>query len=112
MLTVQDWLDRGYIQFPQQGEFNNADFGLQKRIDDEHGKKYFITVWVYDWSKYPNVYQHRRYSFEPDLQFKLPDGMYFNVKLLLDNEATVESVEKTIEEMWNNLECQYYERWD
>ena len=57
MPTVQDFINRGYKRFENHAEFNHAAFGLQKRIDDEHGKKYFITVWAYEWTYYPVVSQ-------------------------------------------------------
>ena len=50
MLTIQNWLDAGYKKY-YGGHLNNADFLLQKRFDDEVGKKYFIDIWVYEHSK-------------------------------------------------------------
>jgi len=46
-LTPEDWEAQGYERFKSTIKPHVA-FGLQKRFDDETGKKYFITVWVYD----------------------------------------------------------------
>ena len=52
MLTIQDWLDAGYKRY-NGNHFNNADFLLQRRFDDANGKKYFIDIWVYEYSNMP-----------------------------------------------------------
>ena len=112
MLTTQDFLDRGYKRFEDKSGFNTADFGLQKRIDDHKGKKYFITVWAYDWTKYKGIHITSAMSFEPDLSFKLQDGGYINFKLLLDSNSTIDYIESKIQEIWDKLGCQYYEEWE
>lgn len=111
MLTVKDFTDNGYKQFSNSNKaFNNSDFGLQKRIDDEVGKRYFITVWVYDWSKYPQHNQPNKLSFAPDVQLRLQNDMHINVQMLLNQDSTVQDIESFYHEMWEKMNCQYYER--
>ena len=55
-LVPEDWIAKGYKQFKSTIK-PLADFGLQKRFDDENGKRYFITVWVYDNSAYMDSYE-------------------------------------------------------
>ena len=76
-LTPEDWEAQGYKRFKSTIKPNVA-FGLQKRFDDEIGKKYFITIWVYDYEddyhkRFMNLSrwkdQFSRYGFQPDVQF-------------------------------------------
>jgi hypothetical protein len=110
MLVEQDFIAAGYGRF-KQPNLNQSDFGLQKCIRDDRGKKYYITVWVYDWSKYQGIYTTRPMSFEPDLHFKLPCGLHMNFQLLLDNNSTIECIENKVEEIWVKLGCLYYEEY-
>ena len=47
-LTPQDFEAAGYHRFNSKQWREYAAYGLQKRFDDERGKKYFIEVYVYD----------------------------------------------------------------
>ena len=111
MLTVKDFTDNGYKQFPNSG-LNNSDFGLQKLISDEVGKRYYITVWVYDWTSYEKYHLPYEISFAPDVQLRLQNGMNFNVEMLLNPDSTIQNIEYFYNEMWEKFNCQYYERWE
>lgn len=104
MLTAQDFLDAGYRKFDYTGLRNQAAFGLQKRFGDDTGIKYFITIWAYapyrtgtDW------------SFSPDLQFSRHGKATMNIELLLDSDATVQSIEEDVANLWDTLDANYYE---
>ena len=123
-LTPEDWEAKGYKRFKSTIKPNVA-FGLQKRFDDETGKKYFITVWVYDneddyHSQFMNLPQWKdqfsRYSFQPDVQFER-DNTPFDVTLYFRNSekwevTSIEYVEKFYEKMWKDMDCDYYEKWE
>ena len=111
MLTVKDFTDSGYKQFPNSG-LNNSDFGLQKLISDEFGKRYYITVWAYDWEKYPQYNRQHKMTFAPDVQLQLQNGMNFGVEMLLNSDSTVEDIESFYNEMWEKFNCQYYESYN
>ena len=91
-LTPEDWEAKGYKRF--ESTFKpNAAFGLQKRFDDEIGKKYFITIWVYDHEdEYHRQFmglpqwkdQFSRYGFQPDVQFTYSD-IPFDISLHFSN---------------------------
>lgn len=52
-LNDKRFLDKGYAKFENITEYRNADYLLQKRVRDEDGNtKYFITVYVYDFSMF------------------------------------------------------------
>ncbi len=113
MLTVEQFLENGYKRFENKGkQVSSADFGLQKRIEDDIGKKYFITVWVYDWTKYPWYNHPKKLSFAPDVQLQLQSGMHVNMEMLLNDDSTIEEIEAFFEKAWVEFDCQYYEKWD
>lgn len=111
MLTVKDFTDSGYKQFPTRS-LNNSDFGLQRLIVDEMGKRYYITVWVYDWTKYPQFNHMNKITFSPDVQFRLQNDIHFNVQMLNNPDSTIHDIESFYSEMWERFNCQYYERWE
>ena len=113
MLTEQDFISAGYKRYNE--VHKGSDYLLQKRIDDEHGKKYFIDVYVYDWRKYR--YQNPTmpdFSFNPEVQFRAFKGgnMTMNVSLIVNSESTIEQIEKEFEDMWVYLGEPYYEGWN
>jgi hypothetical protein len=110
MLQEQDFIDAGYKKFHQTFH-NNADFGLQKLIHDEKGKRYYITVFVYDWTKYPQFQHIHPFGFQPEVQFKLPSGIYLDVSQLVNNDTTVKQIEYTFAEIFEKMRCDYYDIW-
>ena len=110
MLTEQDFINQGYKKFTQKF-LNQADFGLQKLIKDEKGKKYYITVYVFDFSKFPGYTHEQRYSFQPDVQFKTQSGEYLNISMILNTDTDIPTIERYFEEIFEKMNIQYYELW-
>ena len=113
-MKPQDWIDAGYKRFNQVKHVREyADFGLQKRFDDEIGKKYFITVYVYDNSQHKaRGYDMQDYSFSPDIQFVLGDGKpTINLEIGMDKITTIVEVEQMVEQFWLMLGSVYYEKY-
>jgi len=113
MLTVQDWIDQGYNKFNSTFK-EYADFGLQKLIKDEVGKKYYITVWVYENSKKSYFREGMKaISFEPDVQFRMykdnEELPTVNMQFILNDNSTIQEVEEMIEMYWIASEKHYYE---
>lgn len=111
-VTEKDFIDAGYRRFNPYGH-KSADFGLQKLISDDHGKKYYITVLAYCWTKYP---QHagEPISFMPDVQFRIEkhsDAEYF-FTINMGGSLSVEIIESECEKLWVHFCCPYYEEWD
>ncbi len=104
-LTTQDFLDKGYKKF--KSVLNNADFGLQRVVRDEEGnKKYFLTVYAYDFSKYPIPNNGMRFSYDVALYAK--DSAHEDGYRSFDVKGSVEDIEtfeKWIEHMYNKLNC-------
>lgn len=112
MLTIQDWLDAGYKRYDQTTH-NLSDFLLQKRFDDEVGKKYFINTWVYEHSKHEYYSRNSALppvSFQPEVQFQREGDMTLNMTFIMNNNSTIAEVEQQVECLWLFLEKPYYER--
>ena len=116
-ITVQEWLDRGYRRYEvddRQSEiYKRASFMLQKRFDDTRGKRYFITVYCYDRTKYPKYAQVNlpEIGFMPSANFNLGDDKpFFNVQM--NDIENIDQVEEYFERFWNMLEKPYYEEFE
>lgn len=116
-LTPEDWEAQGYKRFNTTIK-PLAVFGLQKRFDDEVGKRYFINVWVYDNTTYMDRYEGwSRWSFQPEVQFNTTLENTFDVTLRHKNNekwgvTPIEQVEEFFNVMWNRMKCGYYEKWE
>ena len=115
MLTPQDFIDAGYRRFDQVNHIReHAAYGLQKLISDSVGKRYYITVYVYDNREINSRFGANMpdFSFSPDCQFR--DGeeneMFVNVELLLHKDNTIEDIEQKFDIMWKALGSFYYEK--
>ena len=113
MLTIQDWLDAGYKRYDNH-TYKNADFLLQKRFDDEAGKKYYIDVWVYEHSKH--AYYSRNpalppVSFQPEVQFQRGEKMTMNMAFIMNQDSTIAEIEQEVEGFWLFLEKPYCEKY-
>lgn len=107
MLTVEDFLEAGYKRFEQ--TYNSADYGLQKCIRDDKGKKYYITVFVYEHFKneyFKSVPNMQRFSFSPNVQYKEKDenGITTDVSLIVDySNTSIKAIEDRFEMLWKAL---------
>lgn len=120
IIDVQEWIDHGYRrhEVSENSRVINklADFILQKRFDDEVGKKYFITVYCYDRSKYPthareHVKDLPRYGYMPTMHLALGDSRpFFTIEM--NGIASIDEVESYMEKFWDFLNQPYYEKFD
>ena len=116
-LTPEDWIDKGYKKLTSSFK-PYAAFGLQKRFDDDIGKCYFITVWVYDNTQYLDRHENRsKWGFQPEIQFTTKDDKTFDVTFHHRNDlkwgvTSIEEVEAFFYNMWEDMDCDYYETWE
>src|SRR5574343_292279 len=99
MLTKQDFIDRDYREYFG-SNFKLADYLLQKRVRNDDGKtKYFIDVWVYDYSKHPQLK-----NMNPQLQFSAECRFYDFAERMytfeIHNFDTIEFMETKMEEVF------------
>lgn len=119
-IKPEDWIAVGYRKSPTNPILGkNADYLLQKCFSDDLGKRYYLTVYVYEnysrdyYLKYNAQYQCALplYSYTPDVQF-IPEGeCTVNVQLLMNRDSTIDAVEGQVYDLWVNLGCPYYELW-
>lgn len=109
-MDIKDWTDAGYKMFDVKVSYinRNADFGLQKCISDDKGKKYYITVYVYDREKYSGDYNVvDRYGFMPTVHFDLRDNQpFFNVDM--NGNFTINECELWFEGLFEFFGKPYY----
>lgn len=115
---IDDWLSAGYkrFEFSKEGDiFKSADFGLQKLFRDDTGKRYYITVYVYDRTRYPgypwNEALPAPYGFMPTAQFNLILGehrVFFNVEM--NGKIDIAEMEVWYELLWEMYGKPYYSK--
>ena len=109
-LTVSKFLEKGYSKY-KTCSIKNSDSLLQKVIKDEQGVKYYINVYVYEWSKKPwfNEKIDGEIGFQPEVQFRSAKYDTMNITLLVDDMTDVEEIEETFENMWKSVGGPYDE---
>ncbi|MBW4460522.1 MAG: hypothetical protein KME47_09815 [Nodosilinea sp. WJT8-NPBG4] len=108
--AIQPFLEAGFKKFPTNGvSSKHAAFGLQKIIRDSQGTKYFVTVYVYDFSSISDYPNPNKASFSL--------SSHFDSELLgsdqVEINTTVDSPKHAIEtqeKLWVALQGKYYER--
>lgn len=111
-LTPDDWMARGYRRFElKNSPFNKmADFLLQKLFDDEFGKRYYLSVYVYDRAKYQPD-NPVRWGFLSSVQFTIQGtSMFSNVEM--SSMESIDEVERHYEKLWEYFGKQYYEEYE
>lgn len=112
-MQLQDWLDAGYRRYDKV-TWNNADFSLQMLFTDDIGKRYYLTVYVYEhWNKNYHFEGMPEISFAPEVQFRMEDTEpTVNVELILHKDSTIEQVEDRVLAIWEGLGRPYYDKFD
>jgi len=119
-IKPEDWIAVGYRKSPTNPILDkNADYILQKLFSDDAGKRYYLTVYVYE--NYNKSYYEKYnaqcegtvppYAYTPDVQFSPEGECTMNVQLLMDRDSTINAVESQVYDLWLDLGCPYYELW-
>lgn len=95
-MDKQRLINAGYIEFKD--PLNNSDYGMQKRIRDENGTKYFINIYAYSYNG--------KVSFQPEIQYSQGKNPTMNVMLFSEDLNVTEGM---FEALWNFLDKPYYE---
>lgn len=119
-ITPEDWIAVGYRKSPVNPILcKNADYILQKCFSDNLGKRYYLTVYVYEnyskdyYLRYNAQYQGALplYSYTPDVQLSPEGECTMNVQLLMGNDTQIKDVEQQVYDLWVNIGKPYYELW-
>lgn len=113
MLKPNDFIKAGYKRF-ELSSFDKsntlADHAMQKRIDDEKGIKYYITVYVYDYRD--KGLEGKEYGFAPKVQFRSEEKPTVNTELIIDNRTSIEEIEATFEVLFSATKAEYCSYYD
>ena len=116
---LDDWIAAGYKRF----ELNtaplnkNADFGLQKLFRDDTGKQYYITVYVYDRTRYPGYPWDSKddapYGFIPTAHFFVGEEgahsqPFFNIEM--NGRFNITEAEEWFAKIWELFGKPYYRK--
>lgn len=108
-ITIDDLLNNGYDEIPLEGNtkllYPYTDRLFQKRVKDDRGTKYFITVMYYDASKGVNTdisqFEFEIYSYIDEVAIHT---LFYGVGV-----KTLTQIEQLIDDYFVNAKCSYYE---
>lgn len=101
MITQQLLKERDYRRYYTTYIKPNAQALWQKRVRSESGTRYFINLYEYDLRPFSGTI-----SYECDLQFELPDGVYLNISF---GARDLDETEARVEELFRTLNAIDYE---
>ena len=109
MVSVEQFLQSGYKKFSN--TLNNGDYGLQRKVVDDKGIRYFITVTVYEYEKYrfkiPDI---KPFGFQPEVQFSETEtSPCFDVIYHVNEDTTVKDIEQFFDRIWLSVGQPYDE---
>ena len=109
MINREELIKHGYKTYDSDALYNAVCL-YQKRIKDDKGTKYFIDIYEYMLKSQDNYDKCK--SYEARLVTSLKDDTYsLNILLYcIDDNITIEQLEKDIEDIWTKLGCDYYEK--
>lgn len=109
LINAQSLKAAGYRSYESVTDRNNPHYrgSWQKRFDDEHGKRFFISVALFYLSFLP-VRPERPHA---EMQSTDADGNRFDIAMHIDSDTTIEQMEAFFEKVWTTLGCRYYEKW-
>jgi hypothetical protein len=117
----QEMIDKGYTPFTS--SFNNSLRGFQRRIIDDVGKRYYITIWHYNHAEQLERDDvPKEDSYTADCQFRFDKGgkdCTCNIEFwgdVLPNKyrsvTTLKDVEDFFEKFWYLMKPDYYEKYN
>ena len=108
-MVDQDFLSAGFHEFsPSRFEHDGVETCFQKRYDDDHGKKYFITV--NKWRAWEHPYTHEIFpsDYEYHIQMYKKDD-HGAIDILFHSSWNLVDVENYMEKLWDTGLFDYYE---
>ena len=111
IMTIESLLDYGFREWPKSNH-DNHDRHWQFCKSDEKGKKIYVTVRLWEFSKYSD--SDRGYvedSFDAESQFDMNGPKTFNVNISVNN-MTPGQVVDWFERMHHLMGCTYYELYE
>lgn len=101
-MNRSELLSAGYKFF--EDHFGKSNGGYQKRISSDHGTRYHINVYYYDFSQYRMPWPE---GYDCKLQFKVKDD-YLNLEFGC-KDLTIEQLERKVEWLFTTLGAEDYD---
>ncbi len=83
MYTEQDLIAHGYKKYTATWKGECCQYGYQKvvrDVEERSVKKYFINIYVWDFSRYSRMDQNSEIRFEPEVDFFYQNGISVTIK--------------------------------
>lgn len=107
-MTEEELINKGYTRYDENDNHRFVDYILQKRFDDDIGKKYFITVRKWNFTGCGNKIEGP-IRYEAEIQFySKNDHKSMNVTYLYGWE--IDEIEEDAEFHFQSGRYDYYEK--
>lgn len=105
-ITHEYLMSKGYREY-KPISIDHCDKRYQKRFDDEVGKKYYIDIEMYDFSKYGKT--NNPIQYQPEINLNQENGIG-SIRITFWNDD-IDEIEKWCENYWQSGDWDYYEKW-
>lgn len=110
IMTVESLLDYGFKEYPT-NDHEKFDRNWQFCKRDQKGKKLYVQVRLWGFSKYTTVDRIVHDSFDADVQFDMNGPKTFNVTISV-NDMTPSQVVDWFDRMHDKMGCVHYELYE
>ena len=101
-----DLINAGYVRYEPLPFHECVTDLFEKCVRDVYGRRYFIHVERWDFSRYERGYV----NYESEVQFTRKDGSTVNITALnVGRDWTIDGLEKFFSDMWSTGQFKYYE---
>ena len=108
IMTIESLVAYGFKEWPVNPQHDKHDRHWQFCKRDEKGKKLYVQVRLWAFSKYSNAERTVEDSFDADVQFDMNGPKTFNVNMSVNNMTPAQVVE-WFEKMHDTMGCTHYE---
>lgn len=109
-MTNQELLDAGYKRWNPSSYTECCTDLFQKCVSDDYGKRYFINIFRWDFSRYERKGFETAPRYEAEVQFTHKNGQ--TVDSTCYNGWELEDIEKYYADLWALGWFKYYEKWE
>ncbi len=109
-MKINDLLSYGFKELPI-NQYDKHDRQWQFCYRNKIGKKFFVLVRLWQFSRYSTKERPYQDGFDASCQFDMNGSRAFNVELSV-NDMTPNQVVEWFDTMFDKLNCTYYERYD
>lgn len=109
IMKIEDLISYGFKEWPINPEFDKHDRHLQYCYRDENGKKFYVNVRFWQFSKHSNLDRVVEDGFDAYCQFDMNGPRTFNVDLSV-RDMTPGQVVEWFNQLFDKLGCSYYEK--